>query len=98
MNPLLIGGKKFDLRIYVLVTCYQPLTVYLYRDGFGRFTNSRYSNNLDDLSNTYMHLTNVAIQKTSDAYNEQIGGKWDLRGMKLFLMSRYGNEKVNEAY
>ena len=97
-KPYLIDGLKFDLRIYVLVTCYQPLTVYLYRDGFGRFTNSRYSNNLDDLSNTYMHLTNVAIQKTSDAYNEQIGGKWDLRGMKLFLMSRYGNEKVNEAY
>jgi tubulin polyglutamylase TTLL9 len=70
----------------------------LYRDGFGRFTNSRYSTNLDDLSNTYMHLTNVAIQKTSDAYNENIGGKWDLRGMKIFLMSKYGNEKVNDAY
>ena len=61
MNPLLIGGKKFDLRIYVLVTCYQPLTAYLYREGFGRFTHARYSSNVDDLGNTFMHLTNVAI-------------------------------------
>jgi tubulin polyglutamylase TTLL9 len=98
MNPLLIGGKKFDLRIYVLVTQYQPLTVYLYREGFGRFTHQRYSSNLDDLSNTFMHLTNVAIQKTSEKYDDKLGGKWDLRGMKLFLMSKYGADKVNEAY
>jgi tubulin polyglutamylase TTLL9 len=45
-----------------------------------------------------MHLTNVAIQKTSDAYDDKQGGKWDLRGMKLYLMSRYGQEKVNECY
>ena len=64
-NPLLVGGKKFDLRIYVLVTSYQPLTVYLYRSGFGRFTHHRYSNKVDEIQNTYMHLTNVAIQKTA---------------------------------
>ena len=98
MNPLLIGGKKFDLRIYVLVTNYQPLTVYLYREGFGRFTHQRYSSNMEDLSNTFMHLTNVAIQKTSEKYDEKLGGKWDLRGMKLYLMSKFGNDKVNECY
>jgi tubulin polyglutamylase TTLL9 len=53
---------------------------------------------MEDLSNTFMHLTNVAIQKTSENYDDKLGGKWDLRGMKLYLMSKFGGEKVNECY
>ncbi|KAL0241523.1 hypothetical protein GEMRC1_006758 [Eukaryota sp. GEM-RC1] len=63
-NPLLIGGRKFDLRIYVLVTSYAPLNVFLYREGFARFSSSQFSMSSEDISNHYVHLTNVAIQKT----------------------------------
>lgn len=50
-DPLLIGGKKFDLRIYVLVTNYNPLTCYMYRDGFARFSSTRFTMVKGDLSN-----------------------------------------------
>lgn len=98
MNPLLIGGKKFDMRIYVLVTSYQPLQVWLYRSGFARFTHTRYSHKIDEIQNTFMHLTNVAIQKTADNYDDKLGGKWALHSLKLFMMSKFGTDKVNEAF
>ena len=60
-NPLLINGYKFDMRIYVLVTSVNPLEVFLYKEGFGRFSTIPFSLDPSDKSNKYIHLTNVSI-------------------------------------
>ena len=62
-NPLLLDGYKFDLRIYVLVTSFQPLEAFLYREGFGRFATEPYSLAPADRHNLFAHLTNSSIQK-----------------------------------
>lgn len=77
-NPLLVGGKKFDMRIYVLVTSFRPLRVYMYEHGFARFCNAKYTTELGDLDNPFIHLTNVSIQKHADEYNSKHGGKWSI--------------------
>lgn len=50
-NPYLIGGKKFDIRGYVLVTSFYPLVVYIHRNGFCRFSNTQFSMSSKDISN-----------------------------------------------
>jgi tubulin polyglutamylase TTLL1 len=78
-NPLLIGGKKFDLRLYVLVTSYKPLKVWNYNKGFGRFCNEQYSSDIAEMDNMFVHLTNVAIQQYSEKYSDKHGGTFYLK-------------------
>ena len=67
-NPLLIGGYKFDLRLYVCVPSFHPLTIYLYREGLVRFATDKFS--LSDLNNPFAHLTNTSLNKLGPGYSE----------------------------
>ena len=58
------------------------------RSGFARFTNTRYSTKKEDITNTYMHLTNVAIQKHAPGFDSTKGMKWSIRSLRTFMMSR----------
>lgn len=87
-NPLLISGYKFDLRIYVLVPSFQPLTIYIYNEGLVRFGTEKFD--LGDISNTFAHLTNTSINKHSPNYitdKERVGPgcKWTLAQLRSYL-------------
>ena len=45
-NPLLIDGFKFDLRLYVAVTSYDPLVIYMYEEGMTRLVEDKYVKDL----------------------------------------------------
>ncbi|XP_017720504.1 PREDICTED: probable tubulin polyglutamylase TTLL9 isoform X3 [Rhinopithecus bieti] len=103
-NPYLIGdsfflcltGRKFDLRVYVLVMSYIPLRAWLYRDGFARFSNTRFT--LNSIDDQYVHLTNVAVQKTSPDYHPKKGCKWMLQRFRQYLASKHGPEVVETLF
>lgn len=93
-DPYLINGSKFDLRLYVLVTSFNPLRIYLYPDGLARFASTKYSSDDRDLRDRYMHLTNYSINKLSSQYtaNEDAnacqGHKWTLTKLWDYLSSK----------
>ena len=65
-SPLLVDGYKFDLRIYALVTCVDPLCVYVYEEGIARFATTRYQKpTAANLASKTMHLTNYSLNKHS---------------------------------
>eukprot|EP01062_Namystynia_karyoxenos_P016063 TRINITY_DN1585_c0_g1_i1.p1 TRINITY_DN1585_c0_g1~~TRINITY_DN1585_c0_g1_i1.p1 ORF type:complete len:785 (+),score=194.92 TRINITY_DN1585_c0_g1_i1:276-2630(+) len=68
-RPLLIEGKKFDLRVYALVTSVRHPSVFIFNDGLVRLCTVDYTKpGEDNLDNVMMHLTNYAINKTSDNF------------------------------
>ncbi|CAM9733553.1 unnamed protein product, partial [Ectocarpus sp. 8 AP-2014] len=64
-NPLLLDGYKFDLRLYVLVTSFNKLEAFIYKEGFARLSTHRYEKG--DIDNRFIHLTNSSIQRLNEA-------------------------------
>lgn len=74
-RPLLINGYKFDLRVYVVVTSFDPLKIYLNREGLVRIATERYAApSADNLDHRTMHLTNYSVNKHSESYVKNLDG------------------------
>ena len=94
-NPLLMDGFKFDLRLYILITSFNPLEAFIYKEGFARLSTVPFSLNSDKLHNKYIHLTNVSIQK-HNTKNESLDSL--LGGTKICLKTlkeRFGKMSIN---
>ena len=68
-EPMLLGGKKFDLRLYVLILSLEPLRVFVCKEALVRCCTIDYepvsSSNSVSLG---MHLTNYAVNKFDPGY------------------------------
>ncbi|XP_063611514.1 tubulin monoglutamylase TTLL4-like isoform X1 [Penaeus indicus] len=93
-RPYLINDTKFDMRIYVLVTSFHPLRIFLYQDGLVRFASVQYNSASASLSDRYMHLTNYSVNKSSSSYTHNTdagqcqGHKWTLKSLWGYLKAK----------
>ncbi|XP_055984305.1 inactive polyglycylase TTLL10 [Sorex fumeus] len=88
-NPLLLDGKKFDVRSYLLIACTVPYMIF-FGHGYARLTLNLYDPHSRDLSG---HLTNQFMQKKSPLYmmfkEETV---WSMEHL-----NRYINDKFRKA-
>ena len=94
-NPMLINRRKFDIRCYGLLTSINGvLQGYFYTDGYLRTASFEYS--LNEISNTFVHLTNDAIQKHSTDYGRfEDANKLSYRDFQRYLDSQCPEKKLN---
>lgn len=67
-RPLLINNRKFDIRVWVLVT--QAQKVYFFKQGYIRTSSCEYSLDQESIEKPEVHLTNNAIQKEFKDYGK----------------------------
>lgn len=82
-QPLLLEGKKFDVRSYLLIACTAPYVLF-FAQGYVRLTCSNYDATSDDLT---VHLTNQVnsvhlVQKKSRGVDKEGMQKRLLKGWK----------------
>lgn len=98
INPFLITGRKFDLRLYVLVTSICPFRIYIHESGLARFATHEYDTEKPP-TDLHMHLTNYSVNKKDESFVAATDGesvensKWSLR----FLLSHLEEMGINSS-
>lgn len=95
-RPLLVCGRKFDIRCFVLLTLSsrKGLRGYFFRDAYVRTSCKKYS--LDKLEDRETHLTNDAVQKNAKSYGKfESGNKLDFEQWQEVINNDYPHAPQN---
>jgi len=81
-NPLLVFGRKFHLRLYLLVTNLLPLRVLLHKEGLVLFASMNYTQDTSSYAKLSVHLTNAAVADRTNSQSRQnsmlLSELWDV--------------------
>jgi tubulin polyglutamylase TTLL6/13 len=78
------------LRIYVLILGYDPLRIFIYDEGLGRFATEKYQRvKKKNMKDVHMHLTNYAINKNNKNFIFNSSEKDMDKGHKRSLSAIY---------
>lgn len=85
-SPYLLDNRKFDIRVWVLVT--QELMSYVYKEGYLRTASEAFTLDREQLRRQYVHLTNNAVQKNGPLYGRrEPGNQLSFAQFQLYLQA-----------
>jgi len=87
-RPLLLNGRKSEMRIYWMVASLDPLLVLVYREGTVRLNSLPYQ--LDKFDNQLIHVTNVYQQKNHPDFDPSVVLKWRFADLAKYLSEDLG--------
>ena len=80
-KPFLYNGRKFDIRIWVLIS--HRMDVYIFKEGHLKASSVNYS--LDN-NNSFIHLTNYSLQKYNKNFSKyEMGNEISFETFQTFL-------------
>ena len=90
-KPLLYFGRKFDIRIWVLLT--HKMEVYMFNEGHLKLSSVNYNINSNDF---YSHITNYSLQKTNKNFSKfEFGNEVSFDDLQHNIDCNYPNSKIN---
>ena len=88
-NPLLYKGRKFDMRIWVLLT--HQMKVYIFKEGHLKTCSVKYDITSKD---SFSHITNYSFQKNNNNFEKyEIGNEVPFYEFQKYIDEKYPNKK-----
>ncbi len=98
-NPHLLYGKKYHLRMYVIITGVLPLKIYVFDEGQVMRASGEYIYDINKIEKATSFLTNVHQNADKPGYNKhvtfdtEVGSEWTFKTLAKYIERNGGSWK-----